>query len=120
MPPPKPSIKKYDYSTGSYRSLGVSSMATFNNASAGCWTGDSIILLPEGKSKRADEIKPGDRVATLSDHMMQVNLPYHVKTRRTIDNVLKLLNYHGKTNGIHLIKIMLSFPLVSNTYQNTM
>ena len=76
LPPPKPSIKKYDYSTGSYRSLGVSSMATFNNASAGCWTGDSIILLPGGKSKRADEIKPGDRVATLSDHNDASGLTY--------------------------------------------
>ena len=65
LPPPKPTKKVYDHHTRSYRGgTGVASMATYNNASGGCWTGDSMILMFDGSSKRTDEIKKGDVIMT--------------------------------------------------------
>lgn len=69
LPPPKPSIKKFDSSTNSYRSgPGVGSMATFNRADNGCWTGDSQILMSNGLYKDARLVSPGDSIVTLKDH----------------------------------------------------
>ena len=68
LPPPTPSIKKYDQNTGSYRSLGVSTMATFNSQDNGCWTGDSKILMGNGLYKNACDVKPGDSIVSLRDH----------------------------------------------------
>ena len=68
LPPPTPSIKKYDQNTGSYRSLGVATMATFNSQDNGCWTGDSKILMGNGLYRNASEVKPGDSIVSFKDH----------------------------------------------------
>ena len=69
LPPPVPSIKKYNREIGSYQSgPGVSSMSSFNRADNGCWTGDSQILMSTGLYKAARLIVPGDTVVTLKDH----------------------------------------------------
>ena len=68
LPPPTPSIKKYDQNTGSYRSLGVATMATFNSQDNGCWTGDSKILMGDGLYRNASEVKPGDSIVSFKDH----------------------------------------------------
>ena len=65
LPPPKPTKQVYDHHTRSYTcGTGVASMATYNNASGGCWAPDSQILMFDGSSKRADEIKKGDVIMT--------------------------------------------------------
>jgi hypothetical protein len=69
LPPPIPSIKKFDSSTNSYRSgPGVGSMSTFNRADNGCWTGDSQVLMSNGLYKDARLVLPGDSIVTLKDH----------------------------------------------------
>ena len=65
LPPPKPTKKVYDHHTRSYTGgTGVVSMATYNNASGGCWAPDSQILMFDGSSKRADKIEKGDVIMT--------------------------------------------------------
>ena len=106
LPPPKPTKQVYDHHTRSYRGgTGVASMATYNNASGGCWTGDSMILMFDGSSKRADEIKKGDSIIT---HTSSINVVDGPGT--TVTNVLCVVETKIPNGKIKLCTIPSSHP----------
>lgn len=106
LPPPKPTKQVYDHHTRSYRGgTGVASMATYNNASGGCWTGDSMILMFDGSSKRADEIKKGDSIITHTSSDNVVDGP-----GTTVTNVLCVVETKIPNGKIKLCTVPSSHP----------
>ena len=68
LPPPKPSLKTSSYSTtrgASSSPIPITTMNVYNNAYGGCWTGNSTVLMSNGRVKLAKNIKPGDKIATI-------------------------------------------------------
>ncbi len=104
LPPPKPTKKVYDYSTGSYRGgTGVASMAVYNNASGGCWTGSSSVLMANGTTKLACEIVPGDLIATMTfDESGPVQIEEDIFTSARVLHTVETEYDAGKINLVSL------------------
>jgi len=66
LPPPKSKIRYIDYgNVTSVQTVQTVQMSNFNNPSGGCFNGDALVLLEDGRSKRVRDLKKGDR---LSNH----------------------------------------------------
>jgi Mg-chelatase subunit ChlD len=62
LPPPKASRAPAAIASAA----SAASFASLHNHSGGCFTGDSLILMHDGSQRRADNIRPGDRVFSSS------------------------------------------------------
>jgi len=77
LPPPEPSLINRQVQTPTYRGLGTAppvivprravTLAAYNNEGAGCFVGESIVSMMDGKKKVIKNLVKGDRVCTLSD-----------------------------------------------------
>lgn len=66
VPPPTPSIRKRpaNHSHGlNHAPARPVNMNAYYNCGGGCFTGDSLILCPNGTTKRVDKLKAGDQVS---------------------------------------------------------
>jgi len=64
LPPPEsePCRSRFGSSNSNTISRAPIRMSNFNNPNGGCFNGDAIVLLENGKSKRVRELKKGDRL----------------------------------------------------------
>ena len=79
LPPPTPSnliLNRISSSSGSYRGIGLppvpptapmTSLSDYNDPGGGCYTGDTLISMSDGRQKPVSLIRKGDKVITLSD-----------------------------------------------------
>ena len=73
LPPPTPSnLNRVASTSVAYRSIGytsapMTSLSDYNNPGGGCYTGDTLISMSDGRQKPVSLIRKGDKVITLSD-----------------------------------------------------
>jgi hypothetical protein len=62
LPPPKPSVKRYDGSTAAP----LKSMSRYYSSAGPCFAGDCLVTLPDGGHIRVDQLTRGMDILTLS------------------------------------------------------